>query len=228
MPEEKPPSLPVVVWDFPLRLFHWSLVIGIVIMIVTANLGSRFFQYHLIAGQGILVLLLFRVIWGFAGGEQARFKSFIYHPKALKHYLKGELTLDYSRDGGHNPLGALSVWLMLGLLSIQVITGLFATDDIRHSGPLNFLVYGELESWLTSAHHLNLILLLIVIGLHIGAIFYYKMVKHVSLIAPMWHGWKPAGSAPNFSFKLAAKGLVVLALSTVLTLSLLWLLQNFM
>ncbi len=215
-----------LIWDFPLRLFHWLLVVGIIAMFVTANLGSSLFHYHILLGQGMLLLLLFRMVWGFVGGKHARFRDFLYSPKAIKTYLKGLSATNYNSTGGHNPLGSLSVWLILILLSTQTITGLFATDDISHSGPLNFLTYGDMDSLLTELHHLNFLLLLLVIAIHIGAVLYYQFFKRQNLIATMWHGWKPANAAPNFSFALARRGGVVFFLTAVVALISIWLIQT--
>ncbi len=219
-------SLPELIWDFPLRVFHWLLVIGFIAMVITANMDSSYFQYHILLGQCLLALMLFRLVWGFVGGTYARFRNFVFGPKAIKNYLRGHSETDYSRSGGHNPLGSLSVWLMLALLSLQVVTGLFATDDISHAGPLNFLVYGNIESTLTELHHLNFLLLIIVIAMHVAAVFYYKIFKQQDLIATMWHGWKPAKSAPNYSFSLATKGFMVLLVTSSLTFIVLWLVQR--
>ena len=86
--------------------------------------------------------------------------------------------------------GILSVFALLAILGLQAVTGLFANDDIAFQGPLAALVDAEFSQWLTRIHRLNFNLLLALVGLHIGAILFYTLVKKDSLITPMITGLK--------------------------------------
>lgn len=173
------------VWDLPTRLFHWLLVVLVLAAVITGQLGGALIPWHGRIGLAILGLLVFRLLWGFMGSTHARFLNFFPVPGRLLAYLRGQW-----RGVGHNPLGALSVLALLGILSLQAVTGLFANDDIAFQGPLTALVDGEISQWLTRIHRLNFNLLLPLVGLHIGAILFYTLVKKDNLVKPMITGLK--------------------------------------
>lgn len=175
----------VRVWDLPLRLFHWLLVPLVAAAFVTAKIGGNAMAWHGRAGLAIIGLLVFRIVWGFAGTRHARFASFVRGPSAIAAYLRGGWS-----GIGHNPLGALSVLGLLGLLVVQAATGLFADDDIAFRGYLHPLIEGGLAERLTAIHHLGEPLLVLLIALHLGAIAFYTRVRKDDLLRPMITGWK--------------------------------------
>lgn len=181
-------SRSITVWDLPVRLFHWSLVVLIVASIVTINIGGNAVIWHFRCGYAILTLILFRVLWGFAGSRYARFSSFPPNPFAALRYLKNPGGHSMARDPGHNPLGAFSVYALLALLALQVGTGLFANDAIINEGPLRNLVTGETSDWLTRVHKINRWVVIALIVMHMLAIAYYTLSRKESLIQPMIGG----------------------------------------
>ena len=184
----------ILVWDLPLRLFHWSLVLLVVTSFVSAKIGGNAMQVHLLAGYAILALLLFRILWGLLGGTHARFASFVRSPLAVIAYLKALKQDQAEHHLGHNPAGAWSVILMLLALLAQAATGLFANDDISTEGPLAKLVSKALSDRITGMHHLNVKLLLALIGLHLSAIAFYFFYKRENLVKPMLTGFKHAAA----------------------------------
>jgi cytochrome b len=177
----------VRVWDLPTRLFHWALVVCIVGLVTTAQIGGNAMEWHFRFGYSVLTLLLFRLLWGFVGGHWSRFSTFLYSPASLLRYLRsGEV------DGqplGHSPLGALSVFAILGLLLLQVGTGLFSDDEIAAVGPLSKLASGAVVSQLTHYHKdIGKVIVLILVLLHIGAIAFYRIKRKKDLIRPMLIG----------------------------------------
>lgn len=205
----------VRLWDLPLRLFHWSLVVAVGTAIATGLLGGNLMPLHGQAGLAILGLLVFRVVWGFIGPHHARFATFAPTPARLKTYLQG------SWQGlGHNPLGALSVFALLGLLAAQAGTGLFANDDIAFTGPLYAWIDEDLALRLTGIHHQLAQGLFVLVGLHVAAIVFYLRVKKNNLVKPMISGWKevqrdhPASHAPTHS----GSGWLALAISLLLSI----------
>jgi len=184
----------VLVWDLPLRLFHWLLVLLVVVSFVSAKTGGNAMQFHLLSGYAILALLLFRILWGFLGGTHSRFASFIRGPAAVISYLRGLSGHEAGRHLGHNPAGAWSVILMLAALLAQVATGLFANDDIATEGPLAKLVSKALSDRITGIHHLNVKLLYALIVLHLSAIAFYVFYKRENLVKPMLTGFKEAAA----------------------------------
>ncbi len=177
----------VRVWDLPTRLFHWALVVCIVGLVTTAQIGGNAMEWHFRFGYSVLTLLLFRLLWGFVGGHWSRFSTFLYSPASLLRYLRGREV-----DGqplGHSPLGALSVFAILGLLLLQVGTGLFSDDEIAAVGPLSKLASGAVVSQLTHYHKdIGKVIVLILVLLHIGAIAFYRIKRKKDLIRPMLIG----------------------------------------
>lgn len=181
------------VWDLPTRVVHWALVAAVAGAFITAKAGGTAMVWHGRLGLAILGLLVFRIVWGITGSTYARFAQFVRGPQAIMAYFRGEW-----RGQGHNPFGALSVLALLGVLCAMVATGLFANDDIAFEGYLYALAGSDLSGRLTGIHHLLEKALLLLVGLHIGAIAFYARVKKHNLVTPMLTGWatgKPCESA---------------------------------
>lgn len=212
------PSAPIRirVWDLPTRLFHWSLAAAVLVAVVTGQFGGDWMPVHGIAGQAIVGLVVFRVVWGFIGATHARFTSFVPTPGRLKAYLQGRW-----QGVGHNPLGALSVLLLLGLLAAQAASGLFSNDDIAYTGPLAAQVSDERSSWLTWLHHQLADALLILIGLHVLAIVFYAWFRKDNLVKPMVTGYKEvqAGESTRKGGWIAVAIALVAALAAVYLVS---------
>jgi cytochrome b len=180
----------VRVWDLPVRICHWSLVALIFTSWVTSEIGGNAMTYHMWSGYTILALVVFRIVWGFVGSERARFGDFLYGPSAVIAYIKGMLRLDPPHYLGHNPLGGISVVLLLLSVLVQATTGLFANDDIATEGPLVSKVSEATSSLLTTIHRYNFYVLLALICVHIAAALFYLLVKRENLIGAMFTGRK--------------------------------------
>lgn len=173
------------VWDIPTRLFHWLLVVGIIAAVGSGLVGGDWIAWHGRSGLFVFGLLIFRIVWGFVGSSTARFARFVRGPAAIRAHLRGQW-----QGVGHNPLGALSVLALLGLGLAQVLTGLFANDDIAFQGPLAFLVDQEASDRARALHVLIFYALSATVVLHLLAIFYYQRIKGESLLKPMLTGWR--------------------------------------
>lgn len=184
----------IPVWDLPLRLFHWLLVLLVSVSLLSAKIGGNAMQLHLLSGYAILALVLFRILWGFLGGTHARFASFVRGPAAVIAYLGALRRNQASPQLGHNPAGAWSVISMLAILLVQAGTGLLANDDISTEGPLAKLVSKAVSDRITGIHRLNVKLLLALIGLHLSAVAYYLVYKRDNLVRPMLTGFKDAAT----------------------------------
>ncbi len=178
------------VWDLPTRLFHWLLVILVLACFITGKIGGAWMPYHILCGCAVLGLLVFRLVWGFVGGRHARFSAFVRAPGAVLRYTRTLLQPEAPRHLGHNPLGGWSVLAMLLALSVQAVTGLFANDDIFTEGPLYPWVSKATSDWLTHIHKLNQGVILLLVGVHVMAVFFYLIMKHENLIQPMFTGRK--------------------------------------
>ena len=177
---------PQRVWDWPIRVFHWLLVLAVITLFVTGKIGGNWLEWHRRAGFLVIGLVLFRVMWGFVGGYHARFANFVRGPKGIMDYVRGEAV----ESAGHNPLGALSVLLMLLLIALQAGTGMFANDDVMLEGPYAAMVGKEMSDWLTKIHKINSNFIFGLVVIHISAIAYYYFRKKNNLVLPMVTGNK--------------------------------------
>lgn len=189
-------ELRVKVWDLPLRIFHWSLVIAIFYAWFSIEILENM-EHHFWAGYTILSLMIFRVLWGFWGGGFSRFSSWLVPLKDLPVYTKQLLNKNKNTGRqpkiytGHNPLGILSVIVLLSIVMFQAVSGLFATDDYS-SGPLYGYLSEGLANGISALHHDNFTLIKIFVGLHIFAVLYYQFIARKGLIGAMFNGYKKA------------------------------------
>lgn len=196
-------------WDLPTRLFHWSLVVAVIVASVSGQLGGGLMTWHGRIGLAVVGLVAFRLAWGVVGSTYARFVHFVPTPARIRAYLRGEW-----RGAGHNPLGALSVLGLLGLLTAQAAAGLFSNDDIAFTGPLYDLAGKALSNRLTAIHHLLSKLVYLLVALHVAAIVFYAIAKRQNLVRPMVTGHK---EGPGESAR--GGGLVALALALAVAAS---------
>ncbi len=177
----------IKVWDILVRLFHWSLVFFVLVLFITED---DYLNIHSYAGYTVLMLVSFRIIWGFIGTYYARFSSFITTPQAAIKYLKDEIAGDAKRYIGHNPAGAIMVFSLLITLILTAFTGM-ATIATEGKGPLastfiaNFSgeFLGEIHEFFTSV-------ILTLIILHIGGVIFSSFAEEENLIRAMISGKK--------------------------------------
>lgn len=179
----------VRIWDLPTRGFHILLALCVAGLIATGELGLM--PLHFWLGYAVLCLVLFRLVWGFVGGHWSRFINFVPTPAKLREYLIAVRAERAPHSVGHNPLGALSVLGMLGVVLLQVFSGLMSDDEIANSGPWVALVPSDWVSLATQYHSdIGKVLVIVLIVLHVCAVVYYKHIKHEDLISPMLTGDK--------------------------------------
>lgn len=210
-----------LVWDLPLRVFHWLLVASIAASWLTHELGVEYFEWHVRAGYLTLVLVVFRVAWGFVGPRHARFAGFLRGPSAVLAYLRAARRGEDVQAVGHNPLGGLSIIAMLALLLFQALTGLFANDEIFNTGPLYGYVSDDQSDRLTSLHKQNFDWLLVLAGLHLAAVAWYQWVRKQDLLRPMFTGRKAASQVPPGE-EIASQRLWLAAVLVALAAVALW------
>jgi cytochrome b len=210
-------TVPVQVWDAPVRVFHWGIVVLLGLSWLSESRG--WMQVHFISGYTVLAALLFRIAWGFVGSETARFTRFLRSPLAGFRHLSRLHRREADTGIGHNAAGGWAVLLMLLLLAVQVGTGLSANDDISVEGPLAKYVGKDESDWLTHIHWVNFRLIELVVLLHVVAIVTYALVKRHDLVRPMITGVKqlPATMrAPRMGSRKRALVLLAFAVAIVL------------
>lgn len=200
------------IWDLPTRLFHWLLVLAVVGLVITGNLGGEWMTLHFRLGYVVLALLLFRLAWGFVGGHWSRFSQFIYSPLTLVRYLRGQSRPEH--ELGHSPTAALSVLALLLVLSLQVASGLLSDDEIAFTGPLSRFAPSEWVSLATAYHaEWGKLVLIGLVVLHLLAIGYYKWIKKTPLVAAMITGDKTTALLQPASQDGLAQRILALALA---------------
>ena len=186
----------ILIWDLPLRLFHWGLMICLIGSWITAEAGFDYTQWHFYFGYATLTLLTFRVLWGLVGSTYSRFRSWPLRPSAVWHSIRSIFSSTRHTSAGHNPLGSLAIVLMLAAIATQAVTGLFISDDIFWSGPYNGAVTSDTAGALANIHHLNFDLLVSLIALHLTALLWYRWRKGERLVGAMLTGYKSRDDLP--------------------------------
>lgn len=182
-----------LVWDAPVRVAHWALAALVAGSWATHYAGTQWFDWHRRLGCATLVIVAFRIVWGFAGTRYARFGSFVRRPRVILEYLRRGARGDAA---GHNPLGALSVLALLALLLAQAATGLFANDEIAGAGPFYGWTTHELSNRISSLHRMNSKWLLAFVGLHLVAVAWHSRVRRQPLVRAMLTGRRDARDMP--------------------------------
>jgi cytochrome b len=180
-------------WDLPTRLFHWTLVTLIIMAWVSRKYGDANLVWHTWNGYAILVLIVYRIIWGFVGGSTARFSSFVSGPVKAVRYGIDFAARRPRHFLGHNPLGGTMVLALLTVVGLQAVLGLFSYEgaDAFVGGPLAAKVSEATTTFITAWHVRIFDLIVIMAGLHIAASLAYLVWKRENLIKPMLTGRKP-------------------------------------
>jgi len=180
----------VRVWDLPTRLFHWAIVVLLVFQFVTGKIGGALMPWHLVSGYALLALVVFRILWGFAGSTHARFASFLRGPVATVRFARRLFSRQAVPQVGHNPLGGWMVVLLILSLALQAVSGLFANDGADAAGPLAARVTLDLSNDLSEFHRWNLQVVLALSVVHVAAVLFHWIVKRENLVNPMFTGIK--------------------------------------
>ncbi len=215
-----PPTSPgasTPVWDVPVRLFHWALVLLVCAQVATGFTGGNAMFWHERGGVAILALVLFRLAWGVVGSRHARFRDFLYGPAASLAFARDLLLRRAQPYLGHNPLGGWNVLLMLMLILLQAASGLFANDDILSEGPLAKLVSKDTSDAITGFHELNGKAIIALVALHVIAVLYHGLALGENLIRAMFTGRKPiAANDSSAPFVSPWRALLVAGLAALI------------
>ena len=210
-----------LVWDWPLRLFHWLLAVTVVGAWLSGEYGGYDWQdAHSYFGFTALGLLIFRVVWGFVGPRHARFSALLPKFGALLKELRDVPRRGGSETAGHSSMASIAVIAMLLAVSAQAVSGLFMTDDVFFDGPWRSMVSSDTAKIFEEVHHTVSTIIAILVGLHLFAIAYYRFRKGRRLVGPMIHGRKSAevvGEHDAISGSRTTVALVVIASVAALT-----------
>ena len=189
------PAREVKAWDLPTRLFKWSLVVLVFSAWLTNQQGDAGITWHIRTGYAILILLVFRLLWGVFGSSTARFANWVTWPWTALRYA-----FDLVRGRGrpylsHNPLGGWMIILLIVVVGSQGIAGLFTADHNGiYGGPFANLDFGDptpVQRAFSRYHHQAFYWLLAFIAVHVGVNLFYQFVKKDPVIGAMITGRKP-------------------------------------
>ena len=166
----------VVVWDWPLRLFHWTLAASVLIAWFTPN---AYDTVHRIAGYTMLGLIAFRLVWGFAGTRYSRFRSFIRLLRATPGFLWGLRRGQTGRYLGLNPAGAAMFVALLVLLAVSAISG-WMQVTVRFFG----------VAWVEELHTYSSDLAMILVVIHVLGVLTMCVLQKENLVRAMITGRK--------------------------------------
>ena len=208
----------VKVWDGWIRTVHWALVLLIGFSWWAAETGRM--EWHMRSGLTILTLLLFRVGWGIAGSDTARFTRFLRSPVEGFRHLRDLPRREPDTEIGHNAAGGWMVLVMLLVLLTQAVSGLFTDDGIMTKGPLARSVSGATADTARSIHLINFDVILVMVALHVLAVLAYAALKRHDLVRPMLTGFKRmpaalAARAPRLGSAWLALALLAVAAGVV-------------
>ncbi len=194
----------IKIWDVWVRLFHWSLVITVGFLLVSGTTGAGFFDWHRLAGEIALALILFRLFWGVVGSGNARLGALFSHPKHALSHIGDLLKRSPHQERGHNAAGGWAVLAMLGLILFQALTGLFIADDEGWvQGALHSMVSVDLSDTLYNLHHQVATLIKLLVLVHVIMILVYFVLGRQNLVKPMITGmmnWQSKTTAPEVRF----------------------------
>lgn len=190
----------VLVWDLPVRLFHWLMVLSFAGAWLTAE-TERWRLLHVTLGYTLGGLVAFRLLWGLVGSRHARFASFVRGPRAVARYLGAMLRGRPEHHVGHNPAGALAIVAMLGLSLLLVGSGWALYNDLG----------GELFEDL---HEAVAEIMLAIIAVHVAGVALASRLHHENLVGAMFSGRKPA--LPQDGIRSAWRSVAALMLVAVL------------
>jgi cytochrome b len=192
----------IKVWDLPTRLFKWLLVGLVLTAWVSSGFDDPAMTVHKAAGYGVLILAIYRLLWGVFGGTTARFSNFVRSPREIMNYLQALRQHRARIYLGHNPAGGAMVIALIAACVLQPLLGLFASDGVTASGPFADMVGDQISGWASTIHGGWFYVILGLAIVHIAVNLYYQFVKRENLIGAMITGRKQmAGSVDEKAVK---------------------------
>ncbi|MCK9379997.1 MAG: cytochrome b/b6 domain-containing protein [Sulfuritalea sp.] len=167
---------PIRVWDLPTRLFHWSLVASFAIAFLTAE-SEKLRDIHVVAGYTLAGLIAFRLLWGIVGGGYSRFAEFLPTPRKLVDYLKSLMNGTPQHYVGHNPAGAVAIFLLLGFGIVAAASGWATYEDLGG----HFME--ELHEGASNG-------MMAIVVIHIAGVIVSSWLHRENLVLAMITGWK--------------------------------------
>ena len=180
-----------IIWDFPTRAFHWLLVLTVAGGLITGFLApDSWLMIHVWFGTAVLALITFRLIWGLVGSYHSRFSSFIYSRRETRDHILGLLKRKPSKHLGHNPLGALMIFILIGTLLVITLSGFVVLGGEEKQGPLAGVVPYFIGKGVEDIHETLAGFLLFLIGGHLFGVVVESLLSKENLAKSMVTGRK--------------------------------------
>ncbi len=200
MDKTKPTKEPQLIWDLPLRLFHWAMVLVVCVAAITGYFFEEMLlEVHVYAGYLLACLISFRLVWGIVGSHYSRFHTYPLKRSHVKSHLK-QLSKGRSQTySGHNPVGAWMIVILLSCLTLLVLTGLTSWGGQDNQGPFAGLVTYQLGDMSEEVHEVFANILITAIAIHIAGVCVETFIFKHPLIRAMITGYKDNASpqSPN-------------------------------
>ncbi len=186
----------ILVWDLPVRLFHWSLVATVSFALASGLFAPKWWVgRHIWAGYIVGALLIFRAVWAFQGSQYSRLRSFSYSPRQAIQHLRGMLQGHPSCYVGHNPAGAMMIFALIATLALIVATVFLVQGGFDKQGAFAGFVSYAVGDDLRGIHQLLAFLLLAMIVAHLTGVLVGSWFFKERLIGAMIDGQKPLATA---------------------------------
>ena len=166
----------ILVWDMPVRVFHWLLVICFAGAWLTSE-SERLAMIHYAFGYTACLLVLIRLVWGLIGTRYARFSQFLKSPKAVIAHFLAMLRGHPHHDVGHNPAGGLVMFALMLLILLIGFTGYLSIKEF-------------LGNFVSEAHEAVASLALGLVIIHIIAAIGMSLIERQNLVRSMVNGKK--------------------------------------
>jgi len=188
----------ILVWDAPTRAYHWLQALAFLGAYLTSD-SEKYRDIHVALGYILFGLIAFRLLWGFIGTRYAKFSSFLFKPGQITTYLISLLKGKSEHFIGHNPLGSVAIWLLLGLGIILCVTGvLLLRDDVAD-------IVERIHDFATNA-------MLVVVAIHLAGVFVSSLLEKENLVRAMITGAKSAEPEQGIKHTYNWLALVMLAI----------------
>jgi cytochrome b len=194
----------VLVWDLPLRIFHWVLAASFAGAFLTAE-SERLRDLHVLFGYTFAGAIAFRLLWGLVGTRHARFSSLRFGPAAIARYLRSLRAGRPERHVGHGPIAVLMIPLLLGLGLVVAGSG--------------WATYAEVGGeWMEEVHEIAAVAMLVAVTAHVLGVIAVGLLQRENLVLPLLSGRK--AGVPGGGIRTSRP---LVALLLVAALAALWL-----
>lgn len=189
----------VLVWDWPIRIFHWGFALSAgaaLVIALTTDDDSPLFMWHMPLGITAAFFLVLRGLLALFGSRTNRLASLFFTPRETLRYFGGVLNRNAPLFGVHNPGSAINSLLMFVLIPLLVWSGVRgeAGEDIH--GVLAYVLLGS-------------------IALHVAGLALHQMRHREAIALSMFHGYKRVAAAlqPTPAHRWSGLALAVVALA---------------